>query len=154
MHDFVLETDPDTTADISGNVLLTGSIQVDESLADAVLIFQNLTHRGPIVGNDGMGMAVLRVINIRVDAALKDLVVAGRLCGRKLRHFVKLYVQKGGNVAKIKDASVAKLNRLLSQLCVGQHLARHNVPDLPESLPVSKGWKCLRRILGGKLAEG
>ena len=81
MHELVLEADPDGPSKVprerrSGgeSILLAvcagALVESCEPRPHAPLVYQNVVDEGPLVGDLGVLVATLRVIDVRVDAAL------------------------------------------------------------------------------------
>lgn len=86
-----------------------------------------------------MVMASLRVVDVGVNASLKDFVESCRLSGRELRSLVNLDVQECRDMTQVEDTSVSQLDWLLLKVLVGQHSLGDNVPARPEGLPILDG---------------
>lgn len=98
-------------------------------------------------------MAIIRIIHIGIDPALKDLRIVRGLAQRHPGGFAELHVKEGGNVAEVEDACVAQLNGLGEELVVGDHAASDGVPGGPEAAPVFKGGYWGGGVLGGMELE-
>lgn len=140
VHNLMLKRDPDAARYTARQLLQISAIRVAVDLlqarADAALVFGNVLDAGPLVGDLGVVVALLRVVDIGVDAALKDGPVARRLGRGLARHFRQLDVEERRDVAQVEDAGVTQLDGLLLQLLVREHALGDNVPRLPERGPV------------------
>ncbi len=81
-------------------------------------------------------MAVLRVVDVRVDSSLKNAVEVLWLSGRLGGPLRQLDVQKGRDVTQVEDAGISELDWLIQKLLIGKHATGDGVPGIPESLPV------------------
>lgn len=143
MHQLVLKGDPDASRHGAGQLVRVAAvrlvIQLGEARAHPALVGGDFGHGRPLVGDLGVVVALLRVVDVRVDAALKDGPVAGRVSGGRPRHLGQLDVEKGRDVAQVEDAGVAELDGLLLELLVREHALCDNVPELPHGGPVLEG---------------
>ena len=142
VHNLVLEAQPDGPGHCPGNITF---VETQQPSPHSVLIPQDFIDRRPFLRHFGMVVALLGVINVRIDASFEDArKIIGFGAGLP-RHFGQLNVQEGGNVAKVEDAGVAKADRLFAKLLLGKHAPGDYIPCLPQRVPVGRG----RDVRGG-----
>lgn len=142
MHELVLEADPYSAGNGSGHLACSGAVVAVEAAQagpQAGLVVGDDLDGGPLVGHGRVGVAVLRVVDVRVNAALEDDAEHARLRGRLARRLAQLDVEKGRDVAQVEDEGVAELDGLLVEHLRRDHVPRHRVPCLPHALPVLEG---------------
>lgn len=142
MKRFMFESDPDGSADVLVQLIFIG-VKFAKSLANSVLILQNILQRRPLVWNIRVDVAMLRVIDVGINASLKDGVEIDRLCSTSARRLLQLDVEEGGNVAEIENAFITQLDWLLAEFFIGEHLSGDGIPQLPETLPIRPGRQSL-----------
>lgn len=119
VHEFVLKANPNSSTHMTCDLVLACCIEISHTRSDLVLIGQNLVHGRPLFGDLGVGMAQLGVVDIGVDAALKNCVERDWVCRGLVGGFGQLDVEKSRDVAKVEDARIAQLDGLLQQLVLG-----------------------------------
>lgn len=112
-----------------------------------------------------MRMALLGILNVRIDAPLEDLLIVFRLSAFSMRSssqmnicmITRLALHGGGvchvrteecrYVAEVENQCIAQLDWLGQELFVRDHGLRHNVPCSPEILKFLKSWDSVGRVL-------
>lgn len=149
MKHFVLESDPDGSADVLVQLIFLG-VESTKSLANSVLVFQDFLQSRPLVGDFRVVVAVIGVIDVGIDASLKDGVEINGLCSTSACRLLQLDVEEGGDVAEVENACITQLDWLLVELFIGKHLSGDGVPQLPHILPIRP---CGQSLLGIHLRE-
>ena len=132
MHGLVLKAQPHHTTSPSITVGLARFVKIRDSLADSALVVQHLVKWRILIGDLTVSVNMLGVVDVRIDATLEDLSVVSRVRRWQLRAFDDLHVQERRNVTEVEDACIAKLDRLLVELIIRNHLSGNSVPGLPE----------------------
>lgn len=148
VHNLMLKPEPDGSADGPRNGICASRVEADEPGTDSVLVGHDVVHRRPLVGNLGVIMALVGVVDIRVDATLEDGIVRSRMGGLVTGSLGELDVEERGDMAQVEDAGVSQLDGLFGQFLLGQHSSRDGVPGRPERLPVIDRGEDSRSVQG------
>lgn len=110
-------------------------------------------------------MALLWILNIRIDATFEDLLIVFGLSAFSMRSSSQMNIcmiprlefrrdgichvrtEKCGNVTEVEDQCITQLDWLRHEFVARNHGPCHYVPCSPQILKLLKSWDSMRRIL-------
>ncbi len=98
---------------------------------DFVLISKDFGDRRPRVRDLAMSMALLRVINIRVNTPFKDCLIMTWLCRFLTCCSGEVYIEESRNVSEIEETAIAQIDRPGEQILFRDHMPGHQIPCRP-----------------------